>query len=137
LRYVSMMILATALSASPALSNAAPRTINDCEKIEAADAYNRCLAAFGPVAHTRGATSQAVETNDSVDADEGGAILEPAASSSSRQKIAHAHGRHRGHAYRHAWTKHGHGRQTKAADHPHGRSKRLAFTIVSSHTKLR
>ena len=30
---------------------AAPRTIKDCEKIQAADAYNRCLASFGPVAH--------------------------------------------------------------------------------------
>lgn len=27
---------------------AAPRSIADCEAIEAADAYNRCLAAFGP-----------------------------------------------------------------------------------------
>jgi hypothetical protein len=30
---------------------AAPRSIRDCEKIQAADAYNRCLASFGPVAH--------------------------------------------------------------------------------------
>lgn len=27
---------------------AAPRSIADCEGIEAADAYNRCLASFGP-----------------------------------------------------------------------------------------
>ena len=33
----------------PAL--AAPRSIADCEKIEAADAYNKCLASFGPAAH--------------------------------------------------------------------------------------
>jgi hypothetical protein len=32
---------------------AAPRTINDCEKIQATDAYNQCLASFGPVAHLR------------------------------------------------------------------------------------
>ncbi len=31
--------------------SAAPRSIKDCEKIQAADAYNRCLASFGPVAH--------------------------------------------------------------------------------------
>ena len=37
-------LLATSLGA-------APRTIKDCEKIQAADAYNRCLASFGPVAH--------------------------------------------------------------------------------------
>jgi hypothetical protein len=29
---------------------AAPHTIQDCEKIEAADAYNGCLAQFGPAA---------------------------------------------------------------------------------------
>lgn len=29
---------------------AGPRSIADCESIQAADAYNRCLAAFGPVA---------------------------------------------------------------------------------------
>jgi hypothetical protein len=34
-----------------ASSFAAPQTIADCEKIEAADAYNRCLASFGPAAH--------------------------------------------------------------------------------------
>lgn len=28
---------------------AAPRSIADCEAIQAADAYNRCLASFGPV----------------------------------------------------------------------------------------
>jgi hypothetical protein len=28
---------------------AAPLSIADCEAIEAADAYNRCLASFGPV----------------------------------------------------------------------------------------
>lgn len=32
---------------------AAPRNIGDCEQIQAADAYNRCLASFGPVARTR------------------------------------------------------------------------------------
>jgi hypothetical protein len=26
-------------------------TIKDCEKIQAADAYNQCLASFGPAAH--------------------------------------------------------------------------------------
>ncbi len=36
---------------------AAPRTINDCEKIQGADAYNQCLASFGPVAHMHGMSS--------------------------------------------------------------------------------
>ncbi|MBI1868652.1 MAG: hypothetical protein HYS06_10240 [Methylocystis sp.] len=29
-------------------ATAAPRSIADCEAIEAPDAYNRCLASFGP-----------------------------------------------------------------------------------------
>ncbi|WP_162561573.1 hypothetical protein [Methylosinus sp. C49] len=36
---------------------AAPRNIGDCEQIQAADAYNRCLASFGPAAHVRNAHS--------------------------------------------------------------------------------
>jgi hypothetical protein len=43
-----------AVLAVPAL--AAPRSIADCEKIQEADAYNRCLAAFGPVRGQHGAT---------------------------------------------------------------------------------
>lgn len=39
---------AATLMAVPA--TAGPRSIADCEQIQAADAYNRCLAAFGPVA---------------------------------------------------------------------------------------
>lgn len=40
--------LVALLAVTPLL--AAPRTIDDCEKIQAADAYNQCLASFGPVA---------------------------------------------------------------------------------------
>ncbi|WP_146188352.1 hypothetical protein [Methylosinus sporium] len=36
---------------------AAPRNIGDCEQIQAADAYNRCLASFGPAARVRSAPS--------------------------------------------------------------------------------
>lgn len=35
---------------------AAPRGIADCEAIKEADAYNRCLASFGPVRGQRGAS---------------------------------------------------------------------------------
>ena len=38
------LLLALALLAGPA----AAATIDDCEKISAPDAYNRCLASFGP-----------------------------------------------------------------------------------------
>jgi hypothetical protein len=42
-----------ALSLFAAPVAAAPRTIADCEKIQATDAYNQCLASFGPVAHLK------------------------------------------------------------------------------------
>ena len=38
-------LLATVLSATVVCAQA---TINDCEKIQQADAYNQCLAKFGP-----------------------------------------------------------------------------------------
>lgn len=44
-------MLAMAALFSPMPGEAAPRTIDECEKIKEADAYNLCLAAFGP---TRG-----------------------------------------------------------------------------------
>lgn len=40
--------------AAPSL--AAPRTIADCEAIKETDAYNRCLASFGPVRGQRAKT---------------------------------------------------------------------------------
>jgi hypothetical protein len=36
---------------------AAPRSISDCESIKQADAYNNCLASFGPAAHVGGPTT--------------------------------------------------------------------------------
>lgn len=132
------MILAAALIAPPALSSAAPRTIDDCEKIDAADAYNQCLAVFGPVAHTHGAA--AAQVQDAGYSDDGGAVAGETDSASSRRHAAHEHGHFRHHASRHGWSRHAHshhGRHTRAADRPHGHGKRLAFTIVSSQTKLR
>lgn len=46
--------LAVLLLAAPA--TAAPRNIDDCEAIKEADAYNRCLASFGPTRGQHGAT---------------------------------------------------------------------------------
>jgi hypothetical protein len=46
-RYLALAAIATAfLAAPPAMAK--PRSINDCEKIKDGDAYNRCLASFGP-----------------------------------------------------------------------------------------
>ena len=41
-----IILLASGLSVAPAL--AAPASIGDCESIKGADAYNYCLASFGP-----------------------------------------------------------------------------------------
>jgi hypothetical protein len=45
-------VLVLALASGAAF--AAPRSIGDCESIKQADAYNNCLASFGPVAHVGG-----------------------------------------------------------------------------------
>ncbi|MBI1980466.1 MAG: hypothetical protein HYS63_02660 [Methylocystis sp.] len=68
-------LIAAALLAAPA--NAAPRSIADCEKIQEADAYNRCLASFGPMRGQRGATYPGVASEggqgDRGDSDHSGA----------------------------------------------------------------
>jgi hypothetical protein len=43
---------------------AAPRSINDCEAIKQADAYNNCLASFGPAAHVGGPTTAAPPSDE-------------------------------------------------------------------------
>lgn len=48
------LLVSTALLAAPAL--AAPRTIDDCESIKEPNAYNLCLASFGPVRGQHGAS---------------------------------------------------------------------------------
>lgn len=45
-----MIRVASAATLTAFSAAAAPRSIADCESIQAADAYNRCLASFGPVA---------------------------------------------------------------------------------------
>jgi hypothetical protein len=48
-----LLLLLPVLLATPAA--AGPRTIDDCESIKEASAYNLCLASFGPVRGQRGA----------------------------------------------------------------------------------
>ncbi|WP_156967747.1 hypothetical protein [Methylosinus sp. PW1] len=56
IRFVFIACLAGSCVAAGAAA-AEPRNIGDCEQIQAADAYNRCLASFGPAAHARNAHS--------------------------------------------------------------------------------
>jgi hypothetical protein len=51
LRHIVPVFMTLSLGLTATSLCAAPRTIGDCEKIQQADAYNRCLASFGPVAH--------------------------------------------------------------------------------------
>lgn len=46
--------LVLGLVLAPFAAAAEPRSIGDCESVKQADAYNRCLATFGPAAHTGG-----------------------------------------------------------------------------------
>jgi hypothetical protein len=89
-----LSLLGIGLLAAPLA--AAPRSINDCEKIQSADAYNQCLASFGPVAHLHGAKGG---TGSDGDGGEGGDGGEADGGSS------HHHGHHRYYGSRH------HGRQ--------------------------
>jgi hypothetical protein len=50
LRTILLAFFTAALIVVSGQSKAAPRNIDECEKIQAADAYNLCLASFGPVA---------------------------------------------------------------------------------------
>ena len=52
--FSAVFFASSLLLATPAL--AAPRSIDDCEAIKEADAYNRCLASFGPMRGQHGAT---------------------------------------------------------------------------------
>ncbi len=127
--------------AAPA--GAAPGSINDCEKIEAADAYNQCLASFGPVAHTHGATSKDFG-GDGVGG-EGGDVVEtvnPEASVPLKERQAstgrHGHG-HWAHHGRHQYYGHNYGghHNRSSAHEMHGKAKRVAFNVISGHTKAR
>src|SRR3977135_3496001 len=97
MRSILTAVFAAALIAAPAHSNAAPRSIDDCEKIQAADAYNQCLAVFGPLARGHAAAGDAgnVERRDAK------ATLRNAHAEVVTVTDSH-HGRR--HASRHRWT---------------------------------
>jgi hypothetical protein len=135
LRSILTVVFVAALVAAPALSNAAPRSIDDCEKIQAADAYNQCLAVFGPLARGHGAAG------DGVDADRQDA---EATTGNAHADVVTVRDSHHGrrHASRHgwashSWARHGHWHRTGAAGHRHGKTTRVAFSVVSGHTRLR
>jgi hypothetical protein len=122
---------------------AAPNSINDCEKIDAADAYNQCLALFGPAAHTHGASAKDFG-GDGVGGGAAAAAAEekanpeasvPVASSqASRGRRGHVASRGRHQRYGHYYGRHG---QKYASAHARHGGKRLAFNVVSGHSRKR
>lgn len=137
MRYLPTMIFATSFAATLVAAHAAPRTIDDCEKIQAADAYNQCLAIFGPVAHTHAshAASQAGDGFDANGADKATLTGRAASVTQPRHRhYAHAQSHHLGRKVH--WTRRGHDHGHQSA-HRHGGGKRLAFSVVSGHANLR
>ncbi len=135
MRSILTTVFVAALVAVPAQSKAAPRRIDDCEKILAADAYNQCLALFGPLARGHGAAGDDVNTDrQDAEATPGNAHAEVVTVADSHRGRHHAN-RHRW--TRHSWARHGHWRRTGAAGHRHGKSTTMAFSVVSARTRLR
>ena len=154
MRFVLHSALAAVLIAAPACSKAAPRTIDDCEKIQAADAYNQCLALFGPV--PRGHSIARASADDTSSQDDGAAeASDTKVVAAADEDLGHRHGRH--HASRHGWGRHrwashggshhgggrhhwakrGHWHHTTAAMQGHGKRTIVAFSTVSGRVHLR
>ncbi|MGJ0532934.1 hypothetical protein [Methylocystis sp.] len=79
-----------AVLAAPAL--AAPRSIDDCEAIKEADAYNRCLASFGPTRGQHGATYPGVAAEGGHSGKASGRGASRPASRSGRAELSRGRG---------------------------------------------
>jgi hypothetical protein len=133
MRSILTAVFVAALIALPAQLKAAPRGIDDCEKIQAADAYNQCLAVFGPLARGHGAAGDGADRQDA-EAATGNANARVAVAGDSRR------GRHYASRHgwtRHSWARHGHWHRTGAAGYRRGKSTTMAFSVVPASTRLR
>jgi len=135
LRSILTTVFIAALVVVPAQSKAAPRSIDDCEKIQAADAYNQCLALFGPLARRHGTAGDGVDADrQEAEAITGNVHSDMAMAGDSHHSRRHASG----HGWtRHSWTRHGRWHSTRTAGHQHGKTTKMAFRVVSGHTRLR
>jgi hypothetical protein len=114
---LALCLAATSLPASLAFAQA---RIEDCEKIQAADAYNQCLAKFGPTSKVK-----SVEPVRPGDVKDSGAEAAAGASAptSSRHGRHASRGRSRGRVYGHRTSRrHSGGRAS-------GHRKRATFDI--------
>jgi len=73
-------------------AEAAPRSIDDCEKIKEAEAYNLCLASFGPVRGQHNKTYPGLASDSAASAS--GMQASPP---SSRRGVSGRHNLNRGH----------------------------------------
>src|ERR1700724_2139931 len=142
MRSILTAVFAAALIAAPAHSNATPRSIDDCEKIQAADAYNQCLALFGPLARGHGGTRAGADVySQDAEATPGNAFARVATAADSGRdhgaRHASRHGWTRHSWARHGWARHGHWQRNGSARHRHGKTTTMAFRVVSGHTRLR
>ena len=92
--------------------------IEDCEKIQAADAYNQCLAKFGPTSKVK--SVEPVKPGDVKDSSEQAAAGAPAKASRGGRHASR--GRSRGHGRGHAVSHRHSGRSS-------GHRKRATFEI--------
>lgn len=135
MRTIPFVFFTAALIAVSAQSRAAPRNIGECEKIQAADAYNLCLASFGPVARGHHAY-----------ADGAGLGKQDMASEESSQKdVAVEHEwRHHRHAFKRS-TRHQHlakhstfsRKKAVLQRSKHGAKTRMALSITPGRSPLR
>ncbi|WP_395664592.1 hypothetical protein [Methylocella sp.] len=128
-RSAALLLCALLGLALHAVAPARADSIDDCEKIEAADAYNRCLARFGPPAKNVIMSEKAFDAAEGVDA---GPAAEPAPQKAARHgRHDGRHARHaaRGHASRHA--AHAGRASRHAAAAQGGARQRVAFATVS------
>lgn len=98
-----LLIAIAAFICAPAAAE--PRSIDDCEKIKEPEAYNLCLASFGPTRsqHNKSYPGVASEGDKAVDKNE---IASPISAAESGKGGRQARGG-RGQSRHHVWGRHG------------------------------
>ncbi len=122
IRFLPLACLA-GLLALPA--HAEPRSIDDCEKIQAPDAYNQCLASFGPVAKEHNLRpADAAKTPVATSATAKGADVTASSQTAKQDEPRAKRGRHGGYRGRHSYR----GRSYRG-----GGRHRMSFTVGHRH----
>ncbi|MCI0465636.1 MAG: hypothetical protein L0Y57_01295 [Beijerinckiaceae bacterium] len=124
------------LAGIPASSGAAPRNIDECEKIQAADAYNQCLAMFGPVARGHRGLANGAGAIQEAKAAGGTARAEAAAEQATPRSYRRAGKRG---WTKNRWARHAKGQRARIVLRRNGNAANpaMAFSVDSSRTRLR